>query len=245
MKKNLLKFIPILFFTTFAPFVAFAASTCTATGLNGVLCKINELLGTVLPIMVSLGVIYFIWGMVQYFIADGEEAKKTGRDRIIYGIIGLAVIVSIWGLVNIIVTTFGIGGVAAPKLDTVVTNATCVIGPSPKLQNYLSYATCIINSSVIPLLFALAVIMFVWGTINFFIFNADEEAKRSQGKQFMIWGIVALAVMISVWGLVGILGDTFGIGRSVLPYVTPPGSSSSSSSSSIIPDCTTDGTCVE
>ena len=41
----------------------------------------------------------------------------------------------------------------------------------------------------------------------------------------MIWGIVALAVMLSVWGLVGILGSTFGLGTgSVLPQVVPPGS---------------------
>lgn len=38
----------------------------------------------------------------------------------------------------------------------------------------------------------------------------------------MIWGIIALAVMLSVWGLVGILGSTFNIGTSVLPQVTPP-----------------------
>ena len=47
----------------------------------------------------------------------------------------------------------------------------------------------------------------------------DEEAIRSQGKQFMIWGVVSLAVMISVWGLVHVLSDTFGIsfGSGVLP----------------------------
>ena len=53
--------------------------------------------------------------------------------------------------------------------------------------------------------------------------HADEEAKRAQGKQYMIWGIIALAVMLSIWGLVGVLKNTFGInvGQSILPQVKP------------------------
>ncbi|MEK7143703.1 MAG: hypothetical protein AAB756_02635, partial [Patescibacteria group bacterium] len=35
--------------------------------------------------------------------------------------------------------------------------------------------------------------------------------KRKEGKQFMIWAVIALFVMISVWGLVGVLADAFGI----------------------------------
>lgn len=237
MIYKLSKFVSMFFLTTLSPVVAFAqfvgpcpsgtynnGSGCVGlSGLGGVLSKIQDLLGSILPIIVSLGVLYFIWGMVQYFIADGEEAKNSGKDRIIYGIIGLAVIVSIWGLVNLLVVTFDVGGVNAPSLDPVAASGTCTIGINPKLQNYLSYATCVINSSIIPLIFSLAVVMFVWGMVKFFIINADEEAKRTQGKEFMIWGIVALAVMISVWGLVNILGITFGIDGSILPQVCPPG----------------------
>jgi hypothetical protein len=223
--KKLAKFIPILFLTAFTPLMASAACTTTG-GLGGVICKISDLFSAILPVLVAFGVVYFVWGMVQYFIADGEEAKKTGKDRIIYGIVGLAVIISIWGLVNIVVVTFDIGGGVAPKLDQVagVSSGCTVPVTGALLQTYLSYVTCIINSSVIPLLFALAVVMFVWGTIKFFIIDANEEAKRAQGKQFMIWSIVALAAMLSVWALVGILGDTFGIkNSSILPQVTPPG----------------------
>ncbi|HEV7702496.1 MAG TPA: hypothetical protein VGO63_03605, partial [Candidatus Paceibacterota bacterium] len=67
---------------------------------------IHGILNSIIPLLVTLGVVYFVWGVVQYVIADAEEAKKTGKNRIIYGIIGLAVIVSLWGLVNILVTTF-------------------------------------------------------------------------------------------------------------------------------------------
>ncbi len=72
-----------------------------------ILCKVNELFNFALPVLIALGVLYFVWGVVQYFIGDSDEAKGKGKDRIIYGIIGLAVIISVWGLVYIVTYTFG------------------------------------------------------------------------------------------------------------------------------------------
>jgi len=190
-----------------------------------IITKISGILGSLLPLLISLGVVYFIWGVVQYVIADGEEAKDKGKNKIIYGIIGFAVIIGLWGLVNIIVVTFGLSAAApAPQLLKVTNVGTCQPGSSANVKDILCYITKLINDSIIPLIFAIAVLAFIWGVLQFFILNPDEEAKRAQGRQFMIWGIVALAVMISVWGLVGILQSTFfGSRSSVLPQVCPPG----------------------
>ncbi len=184
---------------------------------------IKEILNSVVPILVSLGVVYFVWGVVAYVIGGGEEAKKKGRDRIIYGIIGLAVIVSVWGLVNMLTETFNLDNPPTPEVnssggdcDTSAGLLDSSIPREEKLQHIACYITSTINNSIIPLIFAVALATFVWGVVKFFFINSDEEAKRTQGKQFMIWGIVALAVMLSVWGLVRILGNTFGI-DSVIP----------------------------
>ena len=91
-----------------------------------------------------------------------------------------------------------------------------------RLQHILKYITCIITDSIIPLIFALALTMFVWGVAQFVI-NPSEEAKREKGRQFMLLGVIALAVMVSVWGLVKIVGSTFGLElvRPVIPVVRP------------------------
>ena len=239
MKKNLLKFVSVFSFLILVPFVAFAdTSTCTGNGLGKVICQIQGILDSIVPVLVALGVVYFVWGVVQYVIADGEEAKKKGKDVMIYGVIGFAVIIGLWGLVNILVTTFNLSS-TAPTVQNLAVNggssASCSSGlaSNAKFGDLLNYiSNCIINNSIIPLIFALAVVMFVWGVVQFFIINSNEEAKRAQGKQFMIWGIVALAVMLSVWGLVGIFGATFGINGNVLPQVCPPGSTNCSGSGS-------------
>jgi hypothetical protein len=204
-------------------------------GLSKIICQTQQLLNSIVPVLIALAVVYFVWGVVQFMINDSEEAKTKGKNKIIYGIIGFAVIVGLWGLVDLVTNTFGLTGTAAPALAPLTGNAaTCSLAGNPKIQDLLCYVTGIINNSIIPLLFALALVMFVWGVIKFFIINSDEEAKRAEGKQFMIWGIVALAVMLSVWGLVGILKTTFGINvgsssSSLLPQVCPPGATNCSS----------------
>jgi hypothetical protein len=221
------KFIPFLSLAAFLPFVVFAQATvsCTDTGLGGIICKIDALFSAILPILIGLGVLYFVWGVVQYVIGDSEEAKKKGRDRMIFGIIGLVVIVGMWGIVHIFVDTLGLGqNAGAPDTTGLVaipvSSASCTAGNT--VQGMLDYFTCIIGKSVIPFIFALAALAFIWGAVKFFIIDSGEEAKRDQGKQFMLWGIIALTVMVSIWGLVHILGVTFGIpNTSFLPQVKP------------------------
>ena len=99
MKKKLIGLSSLV---GFAPFVALAQST-TIQSTIGV---IGNIFSTLIPVLIVLGVVYFVWGVVTYVISSDEEAKKTGRNRMIYGIIGLVVIVAMWGLVGIVKRTF-------------------------------------------------------------------------------------------------------------------------------------------
>jgi len=81
---------------------------------------------------------------------------------------------------------------------------------SPKLADIINFFTCFLANAIVPLLFTVAMTIFIWGVVQF-IANADNEEKRKKGRTFMIWGIVALFVMVSVWGLVKILTTTFNI----------------------------------
>lgn len=131
MKKNLIALSSIVL--GFAPFAALAqmagnASCTTSTGgiaysagtAQYIICRIGNVLDVLIPILVVLGVVYFIWGVVQYVISSEEEAKQAGKMRMIYGIIGLVVIVAMWGLVGIVNNTLGLGvGTSAPAIPQV------------------------------------------------------------------------------------------------------------------------------
>jgi len=63
-----------------------------------------------------------------------------------------------------------------------------------------------------PIIVALALLFFFWG-LAIYILNTGDEEKKSQGRTIMIWGIIALFVMVSVWGLVRVVSDTFDVDR--------------------------------
>jgi hypothetical protein len=68
---------------------------------------IVDLVNIAIPILVSLAVIGFIWGITQYgFNQDSEETKKTARKMMVWGIIIIFVMVSIYGILNILTNTF-------------------------------------------------------------------------------------------------------------------------------------------
>ncbi|HPS21298.1 MAG TPA: pilin [Candidatus Paceibacterota bacterium] len=129
MKKKLITLFS--FVLGFAPLALFAqqqvgnASGCAGVEsgtLQSVICTVGNVLDTLIPILIVLGIVYFVWGVVQYVIGDDEEAKKKGKNRMIYGIIGLVVIVAMWGLVGIITKTFGLSGTTNVTIPTLPIN---------------------------------------------------------------------------------------------------------------------------
>lgn len=113
---------------TLGPVMAYAqvAADCDSqrasnggTNLQYIICRISELLNTIVPILIILGVIFFIYGVITYVISQDEEAKSRGRDLMIYGLIGLLVIVSIWGLVAVLKNTFGIQGTSSINIPCI------------------------------------------------------------------------------------------------------------------------------
>lgn len=82
------------------------------------------------------------------------------------------------------------------------------------LLDVLIWLKCVIGSAIIPLIFTLAFLYFLWGMVMF-IRGADDVKKREESKKFIYWGIIALTVMVSVWGIVRIVTSTFGLGNTV------------------------------
>jgi hypothetical protein len=69
----------------------------------------------------------------------------------------------------------------------------------------------LLNTIVVPVIFALAFLVFIWGVVNYFFFSEADESKLAAGRQFILWGIIGMVVLFSVWGLVNLLLSTLGI----------------------------------
>jgi hypothetical protein len=69
----------------------------------------------------------------------------------------------------------------------------------------------IINSVLVPVLFAVAFFVFLYGIAKAYIFSGGSEEERAKGHKLVLWGVIAFAVMISIWGLVNVVANTFGL----------------------------------
>ncbi|MDD5050443.1 MAG: hypothetical protein PHV93_01745 [Candidatus Pacebacteria bacterium] len=79
------------------PMLAFAA------GIDGLINFAQNILTKLVPLFISAAVVLFLYGVLTYILAGGDEEKRSaGRNTMIYGIIAIFVMVSVWGLVNLL-----------------------------------------------------------------------------------------------------------------------------------------------
>ncbi|OGF63390.1 MAG: hypothetical protein A3J00_01930 [Candidatus Niyogibacteria bacterium RIFCSPLOWO2_02_FULL_45_13] len=88
-----------------------------ATTVETILQQTRQILNSVIPILMVLATIVFLWGVIRYVTASGEEDKiAEGRRFIIFGLIGLFIMVAIWGVVQALVQQYGLtSGGAIPS----------------------------------------------------------------------------------------------------------------------------------
>jgi hypothetical protein len=105
--------------------------------------------------------------------------------------------------------------------------------PAPNTAAFESYTNSFVsfvNLALVPVLVALAFILFLWGVANAYILHPGDEEKRKSGHQFILWGIVGFVVIFSVWGLVNLVSGALGLTDSFAP--PPPGINTSYTSGS-------------
>lgn len=107
MKKTAL----ISFLLLAAPLVASA----DGTDLPSLISKAGSIINSLIPVLIALALVAFFWGLVRYIWSGGEEHEE-GKNIMIAGLVGLFIMVSIWGIIRIAQNTLGVnsGGTITP-----------------------------------------------------------------------------------------------------------------------------------
>jgi hypothetical protein len=96
------------------PALGFAQSP-NLTGLDAIVAFIAKTVGALIPIIFGLAIIYFFWGLIQYIRSAGDPKKAAeGKSIMIYGVIAIAVMISIYGLVFWLQNLLGISPTSTP-----------------------------------------------------------------------------------------------------------------------------------
>ncbi len=112
--KNKISVLTASVFLFAMPIMVFAQIGGQNGGGNNGLDGIGALIGTIggwvrmlLPILLTLGVLAFFWGLTMYLFKIGKEEGKKGREIMIYGILAVFVMASIGGIVSLLQRTTG------------------------------------------------------------------------------------------------------------------------------------------
>lgn len=102
--KTTIQKITLLFFVVL-PFVTHAAGE----DFKSLICSLVGLVNPLIALLSGLAVLAFLWGITKYIFAAGDEGKKVdGKNTMVYGLIGLFVFFSFWGIINFVQKSFNL-----------------------------------------------------------------------------------------------------------------------------------------
>ena len=100
---------------TYLAVVALLPVVANAQDLKGIIREVTAILSLVIKLLIGLALIWFIWEVAQYI---GKGGDKKAIEGMVWGVVALFVMVSVWGLVELINTSFGIdAGGSAPSIS--------------------------------------------------------------------------------------------------------------------------------
>ena len=104
----------------FAPVLALAASAPDTSGITGLVTSLGNIIKSLIPVAFALAIIYFFYGVAKYILKAGDPKEAAaGKSIMIYGIIAIAVMASVYGLVAWLQNTLGVSATSSITLPTV------------------------------------------------------------------------------------------------------------------------------
>jgi hypothetical protein len=79
------------------------------------------------------------------------------------------------------------------------------------IQEFLLDLVDFFNSVVIPAIIVIAIVFIIWNAFRYFILQGATEEGRDLAKRLLLYGVLALVVTVSLWGIVRLMIGTFGI----------------------------------
>lgn len=78
--------------------------------IDVILLRINTyIVNPFLALLFVLATLYFVYGLVRYLLAgQSDEDRTTGKSHMMWGLLGMFLMISVFGIMRLIVNTFGI-----------------------------------------------------------------------------------------------------------------------------------------
>lgn len=79
-----------------------------------------------------------------------------------------------------------------------------------EIDSFFGNITSFINDILIPLVFAIALLVFLYGVFKYFILGGGDSGSREEGTQLMLYAVIGFVVMVSIFGIVNLIASGLG-----------------------------------
>ncbi len=86
--------------------VALLPAFAAAQTLLNTLALVSTFLNSLVYLLITVAILVFFWGLIQYLLNDGQEGKAKGLKIMLMGVVTIFVMVSIWGIIRLLQSTF-------------------------------------------------------------------------------------------------------------------------------------------
>jgi hypothetical protein len=81
-----------------------------------ILKVVDNIINPLIYFLFALAILFFLYGMLEFILnQESEEAKTTGRSHMLWGIVGITIMMGVWFIMNLIINTFNIEGIKVDK----------------------------------------------------------------------------------------------------------------------------------
>ncbi len=101
------------FITTY---VLVPVANAQTVSIGVLMARINRfLINPLITLMFIIAFVVFVWGLFNFFQAKGgggsEDGIERGKRHALWGIIGMTIMVSVFGIMQLIITSLGVQGI--------------------------------------------------------------------------------------------------------------------------------------
>lgn len=82
---------------------ALVSAQADTTKLNSTITSLTDTVNLIIPLMLAVAVVVFIYGVIRYILAEGEIDRNKAVGRIVWSVVAIAAILAVWGLARLLI----------------------------------------------------------------------------------------------------------------------------------------------
>lgn len=184
----------------FLPALVFAQSNASGQGVfNSWANFVAKALNNLFPIVIALGGVFFMYQVIRFLFSQSESERAELRNSIGINIVILVVLLGFWGIIKMVTGMFGL------TLGTdiaIAGNATSTCSANT-IRGIITCLTKFISQKMIPVAVSFAALTFMWNIVKY-LNKTNSEAERTNAKNYILWSLLALGVMLTIFGVLNL-----------------------------------------